>query len=158
MHLILFPFQVGTGVPVGCEVIVHAVNSVHDDTNVPSGPKWTLHLDYSNSFSCINCEMTSRGESSYSFYVRLDGELLCGSTFATPWRSHHLELLWYSTGRSFRSPGFALALHPIVEKIKKEVPGLLIEVWYLDDSTICGSAEHLLKALAISEEEGPLEG
>ena len=54
--------------------------------------------------------------------------------------------------------GFALALQPIVEKVKKKVPGLLINVWYLDDGTLCGSAEDLLKALAIIEEEGPSRG
>ena len=50
--------------------------------------------------------------------------------------------------------GFGLALHPIVEKIK-ELPGLLINVWYLDDGALCGSANDLLKALVIIEEEGP---
>ena len=54
--------------------------------------------------------------------------------------------------------GFALALYPIVEKIKKEVPGLLINVWYLDDGTLCGTAEELLKALAINEEKGLSRG
>ena len=34
--------------------------------------------------------------------------------------------------------GFALALHPIIEKIREEVPDLKINVWYLDDGTLCG--------------------
>ena len=34
--------------------------------------------------------------------------------------------------------GFALALHPIIETIKEEVPGLLINAWYLDDGTLSG--------------------
>ena len=54
--------------------------------------------------------------------------------------------------------GFALALHPIVERIKEEVPGLLINVWYLDDGTLCGSADDILKAIAIIEEDGPSRG
>ena len=54
--------------------------------------------------------------------------------------------------------GFALALHPIVERIKRELPTHLMNVWYLDDGTLCGSAEDLLKALAIVEEEGPSRG
>ena len=40
--------------------------------------------------------------------------------------------------------GFALAVHPIVERIKKEVLVLLINVWYLDSGTLCGSAEDML--------------
>ena len=54
--------------------------------------------------------------------------------------------------------GFALALHPIVERIKRELPTLLINVLYLDNGTFCGSAEDLLKALAIIEEDGPSRG
>lgn len=45
--------------------------------------------------------------------------------------------------------GFALAFHPIVEKIEEEVPGLLINAWYLDDGTLCISAEDLCAVLAI---------
>ena len=44
-----------------------------------------------------------------------------------------------------------------MERIK-EVPDLLINVWYLDDGTLCGSATDLLKALAIIEREGPARG
>ena len=46
---------------------------------------------------------------------------------------------------------FALALHPIVERIAEEVPGLLMNAWYLDDGTLCGSSKDLLKALGIIE-------
>ena len=42
-----------------------------------------------------------------------------------------------------------------MERIKREVPNLLINVWYLDNSTLCGSPEDLVKALSIVEEDGP---
>ena len=51
--------------------------------------------------------------------------------------------------------GFALALQPIIEKIKREVPGLLLNAWYLNDGTLCGSPTDLCCALAIIEAEGP---
>ena len=51
--------------------------------------------------------------------------------------------------------GFALVLQPVIEKIKEEVPGLLINVWYLDDGTLCGTEEELAIALSIIETEGP---
>ena len=53
---------------------------------------------------------------------------------------------------------FALALHPIVERIRREIPGLNINAWYLDDGTLCRSAEDLCAALAIVEEDGPARG
>ena len=51
--------------------------------------------------------------------------------------------------------GFALALHPIIERIQAEVPGLLANAWYLDDGTLCGSPDNLAKAFDIVEEDGP---
>ena len=48
--------------------------------------------------------------------------------------------------------GFALTLHPIIENVKSEVPGLLANFWYLDDGTVCGSPDDLNLALSIIEE------
>ena len=54
--------------------------------------------------------------------------------------------------------GLALALQPIVHRIEREVPGLLVNAWYLDDGTLCGSLEDLAAALSIIESEGPPRG
>lgn len=54
--------------------------------------------------------------------------------------------------------GFALTLQPIMEHILSEVPGLKINVWYLDDGTLCGSPDDLAKALKLIEDEGPALG
>ena len=51
--------------------------------------------------------------------------------------------------------GFALALHPVVSRIKHKAPSLLLNSWYLDDGTLCGSLDNLATALAITESEGP---
>ena len=51
--------------------------------------------------------------------------------------------------------GFALTLHPIVKRIKAEVPTLNLNAWYLDDGTLCGP---LLAALNIIESNGPSVG
>ena len=40
-------------------------------------------------------------------------------------------------------------------KIRESVPGLLINVWYLEDGTLCGSQQDLAAALTIIEAEGP---
>ena len=54
--------------------------------------------------------------------------------------------------------GFAITLQPIVERIKAEVPGLILNSWYVDDGTLMGSAEDLAKALNIIESDGPAVG
>ena len=54
--------------------------------------------------------------------------------------------------------GFALTLHPLIEKIRAEVPGLFLNAWYLDDGTLIGSPEDLATALRIVERDGPSLG
>ena len=54
--------------------------------------------------------------------------------------------------------GFAMALQPVIERIKREVPDLLLNAWYLDDGTLCGTLDDLQSALAIIEEDGPPRG
>ena len=54
--------------------------------------------------------------------------------------------------------GFALALQPIVDRMKHEVPGLLVNAWYLNDDTLCGSLDDLAAALSTIESEGPPQG
>ncbi|ETW96706.1 MAG: hypothetical protein ETSY2_45945 [Candidatus Entotheonella gemina] len=51
-----------------------------------------------------------------------------------------------------------MTLHPIIERIKCEVPDLLINAWYLDDGTLCGPLDSLAAALSIIESEGPPRG
>ena len=65
-----------------------------------------------------------------------------GFSRETPWV--HLVLLFSS-------------LHPIVEKIKDPVPGLLINAWYLDDGILCRTLDDLC-ALSITDAEGPSRG
>jgi hypothetical protein len=50
---VLAPLQMGVGVSLGCEAIVHAVNSVLEDPSFKSESKWTLLLDFSNAFNSI---------------------------------------------------------------------------------------------------------
>ena len=54
--------------------------------------------------------------------------------------------------------GFALVLHSVIENIKESVPGLLINLWYVDDGTLCGTEQELAIALSIVELEGPPRG
>ena len=51
---------------------------------------------------------------------------------------------------------FSLTVHPIVERIKREVLDLNINVWYLDDGNLCGNPNNLLRAMKIVEEDGTL--
>ena len=52
-------------------------------------------------------------------------------------------------GDSLGPLGFALTLYLIVERIKREVSGLLLNSWYLDDGTLCGPLADICSALDI---------
>ena len=51
-----------------------------------------------------------------------------------------------------------LTLHPVIEQIKREITGLLVNAWYLDDGTLCGSNRDFYSALTIIESQGPSRG
>ena len=45
-----------------------------------------------------------------------------------------------------------------MDRISLEVPNLVMNSWYLDDGTLCGSMSDIQSALNIIEEEGPSRG
>ena len=118
--------------------------------------RWTLLLDFSNAFNSINWghifqeiraripSMAAWTESCYGvqpiLHLSADSILCCSGV---------------QQGDLLGPVGFALMLHPIVERIKAEVPALNINAWYLDDGTLCGTPDDLAEALRIVEEEGP---
>ena len=156
---VLTPLQVGVGVSVGCEAIVHAVNRVQEDPNTSPERKWTLLLDFSNAFNSID-----RGKMFEEVRARIPSmaawlECCYGAQPLLHLGEHTiLSKCGVQQGDPLGPLAFALALHPIVERINREVPGLNINAWYLDDGTLCGSAEDLSAALAIVEEDGPARG
>ena len=51
---LLSPLQVGVGIPVGCEAIIHSVMQVQDDAAIPPDERWSLLLDFSNAFNSVD--------------------------------------------------------------------------------------------------------
>ena len=156
---ILSRLQLGVGVPVGCEAIVHAVARVQEDVDIPPEERWILLLDFSNAFNRID-----RGSMFQEVRARIPSVAawLESCYGAQPILRLGERIILSCCGVQQGDPlgplGFSLALHPIVEKIQEQVPGLLINAWYLDDGTLCGSAKDLHTALNIIEEEGPARG
>ena len=156
---ILSPLQVGVGLPVGCEAIVHSVTSVQEDVSVPPDDSCTLLVDFSNAFNSVDREGMFRVVRARIPSMAAWLECCCGSQPLLHLGEHTiLSCCGVQQGDPLGPLGFALALHPIIEKIKEEVPSLLINAWYLDDGTLCGSVGDLCSALAIIESEGPSRG
>ena len=156
---VLSPLQLGVNVSLGSEAIVHAVNTLMCDSSIPSDSKWTLQVDFSNAFNSIDREL---------LFHEVRQRIPCLSAWLEC--CYSVQPVLYFGGCSLRSCcgvqqgdplaplAFAIALHPILEKIALEVPSLVLHCWYLDDGVVCGCKEDLLKVLSIIELHGPSRG
>ena len=141
----------------GCEAIVHAVSQAM--TSLPDERRWSILLDFSNAFNNINREAML-----VEFRRRLPGlsawMVFCYS--GQPLLHLGKDTIHSCCGVQQGDPlgplGFALTLHPLIERIKAEVPSLALNAWYLDDGTLVGPTEDLSAALEIVEREGPSLG
>ena len=120
----------GVCVPAGCEAIVHTVANCLEDPCIP-------RRQHTPSISAwMECCYGAQPLLHLSNHTILSS---CG----------------VQQGDPMGPLGFALALQPIVDQIKHEVPGLLVNACYLDDGTLCRSLDDLAAALSIIESEGP---
>ena len=132
---LLAPLQLGVSVQGGCEAIVHATSQLM--TSLQDNQHWTLLLDFSNAFNSISREamfvecrrrlpgLSAWMESCYSCHPRLHlGKDIIHSCCGV------------QQGDPLGPLGFSLTLHPIVERIKAEVPSLALNAWYLDYGTL----------------------
>ena len=156
---LLSPLQLGVSVKAGGEAIIHAVSSFIRDPDILPDNRCCLLLDFRNAFNSI-----SRQHMLEEFRRRLPGlsawmECCYGSHSFLHFGEHSiLSQSGVQQGDPLGPLGFALTLHPIVERIQSEVPSLGINAWYLDDGTLCGAPDTISSALNIVEEEGPGRG
>lgn len=75
---------------------------------------------------------------------------------------HAVRLSSLTVGGSAGDPlghlGISLALQPLVESIRSNMPDLKVDVCYLNDGTLCGFPPDLALALQIIERDGPSYG
>ncbi|XP_019859057.1 PREDICTED: uncharacterized protein LOC109587260, partial [Amphimedon queenslandica] len=152
-------FQVGVGIPNGAEAIVHSIKLLLSESSIPPGSKFCLSLDFSNAFNTIDRsvlfkEIRSRIPSLSRWLECCYGDqprLLFGDYTI-------LSCCGVQQGDPLGPLAFSILLLPLIERIKAEVPELLLHAWYLDDGILCGSPTALLKALDIIDEVGPSLG
>ena len=156
---ILSPLQVAVGLPGVCEAIVHSVVDVLEDHTIPPDHKHILMVDFSNAFNCVSRKAIFDEVRSHIPSITAWMECSYGSQpILLLGDQSILSCCGVQQGDPLGPLGFSLALHPIVRRIKDKVPGLLINPWFLDEGTLCGSPEDLSKALSIIESEGPPRG
>ena len=118
---LLAPLQLGVSVCGGYEAIVHATSQLM--SSLPDEERWTLQLDFTNAFNNISRE---------AMFVEFRRHLLGLSAWMES--CYSCQPLLYLGKDSIRSCcgvqqgdllgplGFVLTLHPIIERIKVEVP------------------------------------
>jgi hypothetical protein len=155
----LSPLQLGVRVKGGCEAIIHAVASIFDSEATPLHSKWILQVDFSNAFNMIDrttlMQEVREKCPKLSAWVEMcygaSSHLFFGNT-------HLLSLAGAQQGDPLASLLFALALQPLILRLKDTCPELLLNVWFLDDGTLVGSREDLQAALDLLEAERPPRG
>ena len=151
----LAPHQLGVGVRGGCEAILHTTRQVLDENPDLS----LLQGDLVNAFNLADRDATFREVEEFfpeclSWVLtsyQNTSLLQFGSTTILSERGYH-------QGDPIASLLFSLLLHPIVSKIKAEVPDLKVNAWYLDDGSQVGTRQQLQEVVDILEKEGPPRG
>ena len=152
---LLSPLQLGVGVKSGCEAILHAARDVLER----NPDKWLLLVDAINAFNTANRKKGLQ-EVARTFPEILAWVTTCygSSSILLFGNSIILSETGWHQGDPLASLLFAVELHPIVLKIKEEVPTLDLHAWFLDDGTQVGTVEELRTVVDILEREGPAQG
>ena len=131
----------------------HATNRLM--SSLPDKDGWTLLLDFTNAFYSISCQTMF-----WEFRRHLPGlSAWMESCYSgQPLLLLGKDIIHSCCGVQLGPLGFALTLHPIIKRIRAEVPSLALNAWYLDDGTLVGSTQDLSAALHIVESAGPSIG
>ena len=152
----LSPHQLGVGVNGGLEAVIHAVNTVMEEGDEEL---MILQVDYINAFNLADRDTAFKAVEE-EFPEILNWVLTCygcksilvfGNTVI-------LSEVGFHQGDPLASLLFSLTLHPIVERISREVPGLKLNEWYLDDGAVAGRRQQLQQVVDILLNHGPARG
>ena len=143
---LLAPLQLGCGTPMGCEAMVHAARQfVH---NLIPG-QMLLKLDFKNAFNCLRRDkmlMTVRESIPKLFRFVHSVYAQTSSLFCTDQVFESSEGV--QQGDPLGPMLFCLTIHPMVEKLRSE-----LKVFYLDDGTLGGNLEDIIRDLQLVEKE-----
>ena len=154
----LDPLQVRVGVLNGCEVIVHAINTIQADNSCLSNCKWALQVDILNAFNLI--DLNHIFSVIHAFLPSLSAWLECcyGSQLPLLF-SNYFILSCCGVQQGDPLDALALPWHFIPLWIKsREKVLIFINAWYLDEGTLCGSRDDLFHALCTIGADGPSAG
>ena len=152
---LLKPHQLGVGVRGGAEAVAHAVSeAIGDDPT-----RWVLQSDLINAYNLVDRGVVLK-ETARHFPQLLAWAKTCyGSPSHLKFgASTILSLTGVHQGDPLAGLLFCLALKPVIDAIKEEVPTLALNTCYLDDAHHVGTLEELSKVVDIIVREGTPRG
>ena len=152
----LGPHQVGVGVPGGLEAVIHAATQLIEEGDEDL---MFLQLDLVNAFNLVDRDFAFATVEEH-FPEILKWILTCykGKAVLLFGDTVILSEQGFHQGDPLASLLFALVLHPIIEMIVEQIPGLKLNSWYLDDGSVAGNKERVQKVIDILLEHGPPRG
>jgi hypothetical protein len=156
----LSPLQVGVGIPGGCEAVIHSVSTAlerygHVEDMV------MLKIDFTNAFNRIGrasfLKLLHGSEEFGGLYQWV--QACYGASSSLLFGDHEIaSLAGVQQGDPLGPLLFSLVLQQLVLKVKAAVPDLVLDVWFLDDGTLIGKTDDVLRAEHIIRVEGQALG
>jgi len=120
-----------------------------------------LKIDFTNAFNCINraafLDLLHGSEQFGGLYRWISA--CYGVSSSLLFGQHVIEsLAGVQQGDPLGPLLFSLVLQTLTQKIKEACPALALNVWFLDDGTLIGRTDDVLRAVQIISEDGPLLG
>ncbi|XP_026417474.1 uncharacterized protein LOC113312957 [Papaver somniferum] len=157
MNPYLGNFQYGVGILCGGEGILHSANRLIELCGSDTS-KTMLLIEFTNAFNLVDRSTIIREVRarcpSIAYWVEF--------CYMKPARLYYRDHILSSTqgvqqGDPLGPLLFALALHPLIEKIASNCT-LDFNAWYLDDGTIAGDTLEVYQAFKILQDVGPSYG
>lgn len=149
----LAPLQVGVGIRSAAEMVAIGAQSLVDHLG-PTASWCILKVDMANAFNTV--DRTALLKASLHYTPSVYNYLRFAYGTDVPLHLGNGIKLQSRTGTHQGCPlgplGFALAIHPVVEKLQREA-GLVWNSWYLDDGLLVGSPDAVSKAFRILKDD-----
>ena len=156
---LLRPLQLAVGVKGGCESIVHALNALIANDDIPMEEKCILQVDFKNAFNLVNREEVFRQVRSHFPELSAWVEASYGVQAHLVFGSSVLQsCLGVHQGDPLATLLFSLALRPLACRIHDRLPNLKFHVWFADDGTVAGDIRSLAIIHDLLRDEGPALG
>ena len=150
------PLQLATGIKSGGQAIPHVVRELAEEFGNDKSMV-LLKIDGLNAFQMTHREVTFKAIRKYCpeisaiiehWYGNEPPILFCGEEYITSESGSQ-------QGCPFGGIMFAITIYEMILEIKNQCPELHLNVWFYDDSNLCGKLNDVLKAYEIIKAMGP---